>query len=485
MRLRRQLTTSLFSLAFASAAVATSGSASPTTFAGPAGKIALASAGAGAGAVLINPDGSGRTVIGVSGGYRPVWSPDGKWLAYSTFPEPWVIRVVRADGTSDREVLSRSAGAPATNPAYAWSPTGSEIAYQCATGLCAVRVADSTTRRILDLTPVPAGSDPAWSPDGSKIAFSCRFGIGLCLVNADGTDAAAFTSEPGFSVRFPDWSPDGSRLLISSRSKVYTLNLDSGEFRSIVDMGGEFLARARWSPDGKSIVISSSPGIYVMRLDGSAPTKIAEGGLGDWGTSPAATVSNARAEPRWVLSRQSGSLELAGIASHSSELQITFRSAKNSYQPIAVSAPAGEYRLSVRLPADLLPGAYNVTVGGASGGERLLDVVRSVQVAAPAAGIVARSWMSATAGGPPRARVPRATRRLFAQFAFAVRPAKGQRLTAVWSTPSGSVRLRQSVPYAGITRAAIADDNGLAAGTWRCRLEAGRTALAIASIRIG
>ena len=483
MSRQRQIAMSFMVLALSSAVLATSGSASPATFPGAAGKIVLSSRGFGSGAELINPDGSGRTSVAVPGGYQPVWSADGKWLAYSTFPEPWVIRVVRADGTSDREVLSTRASAPATSPAYTWSPNGSEIAYPCATGLCAVRVADGTARRVLDV-PAPARvAFLSWSPDGSKIAFVCPFIAPLCLVKPDGTDPVGFVGLPGGG--FPDWSPDGTRILLSVRTKLYTLDVDDGEVRLLVDMGGELNARARWSPDGKSMLISSSPSLYVMRLDGSAPTKIADGALGDWGTSPAAMVSDTRAEPRWVLSRQVGSLELAGTSSHPSELQITLRSAKNSYPPIAVSAPAGEYRLSVRLPAEFLPGAYNVTVGGASGGERLLDVVRSVQIAAPAAGIVSRSWISTTAGGPSRARIPRATRRLFAQFAFAVRPAKGQRLTAVWSTPSGSVRLRQSVPYAGITRAAIADDNGLAAGTWRCSLEAGRTALAIASIRIG
>ncbi len=419
-----------------------------------------------------------------AGGDRAGRSADGRWLAYSTAPEPWVIRVVRADGTSDREVLSRSAGAPATNPAYAWSPSGTEIAYPCATGLCAVRVADGTTRRVVDLASPSRATNPTWSPDGPRIAFGCPFIAPLCMVRPDGSDPITFTSGQGLSISFPDWSPDGTRILFNNRSKVYTFDVDDGEVRLLVDMGGELNARARWSPDGKSVLIISFPSLHVMRLDGSAPTKIAEGGLGDWGTSPSATVAHTRAEPRWVLSRQVGRLELAGTASHPSELQITLRSAKNSYPSMAVSAPAGDYRLSVRLPVDLLPGAYNVTVGGASRGERLLDVVRSVQVAAPAAGIVFRSWISTTPGGPSRSRVARATRRLFAQFEFAVRPAKGQRLTAVWSTPSGSVRLRQSVPYAEITRAAIADDKGLTAGTWRCRLEAGRTVLAIASIRV-
>jgi WD40-like Beta Propeller Repeat len=396
-----------------------------------------------------------------------------------------VIRVARPDGTGDREVLPASAGAPVTSAAYAWSPSGTEIAYPCATGLCAVRVADGTTRRVVDLPSPSRATNPTWSPDGSRIAFGCPFIAPLCMVRPDGSDPITYTSGQGLLISFPDWSPDGTRILFSSRSSVYTFDVDDGEVRLLVDMGGESSARARWAPDGQSMLIRSFPDIYVMRFDGSQPTKIAEGSIGDWGTSPAATVADARAEPRWVLGRQVGSLVLTGTASHASDLQVTLRSATKQHPPISASAPAGEYRLTLKLPAYLLPGAYTVTVGGTSGGERLLDVVRSVQIEAPPAGIVARSWISASPTGPSRTRVPRATSRLFAHFEFSVRPANGQSVAAVWLDPSGSVRARQRVASARIARAAIVDDKGLAAGTWRCRLEAGRTVLAIATVRVG
>ena len=477
MRQSRGIATSLLALALTSTVVAASGSASPQAFPGAAGKIVLS------GGTLINPDGSGSTKIPIPGSVGITWSADGKWLAYSTGPEPWVIRVARPDGTGDREVLPASAGAPVTSPAYAWSPSGTEIAYPCATGLCAVRVADGTTRRVVDLASPARASNPTWSPDGSRIAFGCPFIAPLCMVRPDGSDPVTYTS--GLPISFPDWSPDGTRILFSSRGKVYTLDVDDGEVRLLVDMGAESSARARWAPDGQSMLIRSFPDIYVMRFDGSQPTKMAEGSIGDWGTSPAATVADARAEPRWALGRQVGSLVLAGTASHASELQATVRSTKVAYPPISTSAPAGEYRLSVRLPAGLLPGTYTVTVGGTSGGERLLDAVRTVEVAPPATGIVSRSSISASSGGPSRARVPRGTTKLFARFEFAVRPAPGQRLTAVWRAPSRIVRQREKLGVGKTVRSAIVDEAGLAAGRWMCTLEAGRTVLAIASVRVG
>ena len=198
----------LLALVVASAVGTTAGSASPTSFPGPAGKIAITLVSSGTeepGIRVMNPDGSGLTRIPAAGGFQPVWSADGRWLAYTTFPNPWVIRVVRADGTGDREVLSASSGAPATTSGYTWSPTGAEIAYRCATGLCAVRVSDGTTRRILDVPSRIFVASPAWSPDGSRIAFACSVGVGLCLVNADGTNVVGFASQPGFRLQSPDW----------------------------------------------------------------------------------------------------------------------------------------------------------------------------------------------------------------------------------------------------------------------------------------
>ena len=71
----------------------------------------------------------------------------------------------------------------------------------------------------------------------------------------------------------------------------------------------------------------------------------------------------------------------------------------------------------------------------------------------------------------------------FAQFAFSVRPAAGQRLRAVW-LPSHATGATVSVRSARIVSTSIASDLGLQRGRWRCRLEAGRTPLAIASVRV-
>lgn len=485
--MRGRVSTTLLVALGLTTVLAGAGSSAPATFPGTNGKITL-SHGLRAdrpGIDLVNPDGSGRTTLPTPGGYSPVWSADGKWLAYSTFPEPWVVRIVRADGTGDREVLPANAGSPATWPTeYAWSPNGSEIAYKCPTGLCAVRLADGRTRQIVQYQS-SGGAGPSWSPDGSKIAFRCPGAI-LCLVSPDGTGLAGFVGQTGVGIgRCCDWSPDGTRLLLTGRTQVYALDVDDGELRQLVDLGGDTVISARWSPDGRAVIVRRFPSVYVVRLDGTPATKIAEGDIGDWGTSPVVTVSVSSLEPRWVLSRQAGRVQLRGTASHASSLTVAVRAAGRTYPAASVSVRAGDYAVSSPLPRDLLPGGLEILVGGTSESEPLLTVVRAGKLPAPATGLVSRSWISMTRRGAPRALVQRGTTRLFAQFAFSVRPAPGHPLRAVWLSPSGAAR---RVPIAGgarIVSASLGSDLPLARGRWRCRLDAGGTPLAIASVRVG
>lgn len=486
--MRSRFSTTLLVLLGSTAVLATAGSSAPTAFPGPNGKMTMGAAGA---IRLMYPDGSALSTFPVPGGTAPVWSADGRFIAYSVNRDPWTIRVVRVDGTGDREVLPAGRGDSAMHNAYAWSPTGAEIAYQCSGGLCAVRVADGTTRRILDLQLSTAETiRPTWSPDGSKIALQCRFDRRqeLCMVNADGTDPVVFVSDPGLSERSPDWSPDGSRLLFGSTGRLHTLDVDDGEVRQIVDVGtSPPLLRPHWSPDGQRIafaVTGSSPGTYVVGASGGQPVRISSALFEDWGTSPAVTVSASSLEPRWVLSRQTGRVQLRGTASHASTLSVAFRVAGRTYPPTSVSVPAGDYAVSIPLPRDLLPGALEILVGGTSGSEPLLTVARAETLPAPATGLVSRTWISVIGAGAPRTRVPRGTKALVARFAFSVRPAAGQRLRVVWLSPSGASRT-QRVASARVVSTSIASGLGLQRGRWRCRLEAGRTPLAIASVRVG
>jgi Tol biopolymer transport system component len=103
--------------------------------------------------------------------YGPVFSPDGKQIAYFDGMGDWgnSLRVMRSDGTSVR-VLWEDPEARHIGD-LAWSPDGRRLmfAFQHGAGVWTIGVDGS------DLTQVvAAGLNPAWSPDGTRISYQVR-----------------------------------------------------------------------------------------------------------------------------------------------------------------------------------------------------------------------------------------------------------------------------------------------------------------------
>ena len=141
----------------------------------------------------------------------PVWSPDGKWIAFASRNDGTNVRaqiyVVAADGSNLRNISNQTT-------AFDWSPT--------------------------------------WSPDGLRIAFqsdrhapttnnSCCV-TSLYVMNADGTDVTRLTT--GSNDKLPRWSPDGSTIaFMSSRNgginHIFAMNPDGSNVRQLNTIGND------------------------------------------------------------------------------------------------------------------------------------------------------------------------------------------------------------------------------------------------------
>jgi TolB protein len=156
---------------------------------------------------------------------------------------------VHADGTRKRSI-TRDWG---VDGFPVWSPDGRRIAFVSelfgGRGL-QVMNADGSGRRTL-LHGVN-GSHPTWSPDGRRIAFGsshlAEFSE-LYLVNADGSGLRRL-AERGLA---PVWSPDGQTIAFvrdfvgRSVPEIYVMNADgSGQRR--VTHGGSAPGAYTWSP---------------------------------------------------------------------------------------------------------------------------------------------------------------------------------------------------------------------------------------------
>ncbi len=162
---------------------------------------------------VVNADGSGqrRLTRNTVRDNDPVWSPDGRRIA---FESNWQLWVMNADG-SGKQRLTRN-GAHNFNPA--WSPEGKRIAFERgrrqrepssgAAGSWGLAVyvmnADGSGEQRL----TQGGSQPYWSPDGRKIAFvSNRDGnADIHVMNADGSGRRNLTRAAGRRDSQPVWS---------------------------------------------------------------------------------------------------------------------------------------------------------------------------------------------------------------------------------------------------------------------------------------
>jgi TolB protein len=147
---------------------------------------------------VMNADGTGVTRITTNAFSEmgPVWSPDGKQIAFVSNRDNlyWNdLYVMGVDGTLVTRLTQTDGSTKVYYPA--WEPHGRNIAYQTAQGIFTV---DPATRHTTQLTTVSALPDvnPSYSSDGSQIAFaSWRDGnLEVYTMNADGTQQTRLTN---------------------------------------------------------------------------------------------------------------------------------------------------------------------------------------------------------------------------------------------------------------------------------------------------
>ncbi len=243
-------------------------------------RIAFVSRRDGRALYVMNADGSGLRIVARVGRLSaPAWSPDGRRIVFSD----GAVYVVNADGSGQR-TLARSGNAPA------WSPDGRRIAFVITTKLY-VANADGTGHRTLTRLRGFGGVVVAlaWSPDGRKLLFLaehmsaplCAYCDRLYVLNADGSGLRDLTRKlsGGFGTPASDpvWSPDGRMIAfvrLNTRHGVYVINADGSAVRNLTPKPrGAVYAAPAWSPDGRKIAFAGerdgNSEIYLINADGS------------------------------------------------------------------------------------------------------------------------------------------------------------------------------------------------------------------------
>lgn len=225
-----------------------------------AGDIAFVSAAGGDSEIyLVRPDGSGLVNLtnDPAADSSPVWSPDGRDLAFvSDRTGNWMLHVLS----------SGIAIAPAENLDWSWSPDGRAIAWVSHGGVKDLWVTDIATGESKNLTMgAVEAAGPRWLPDARRIVF---VGSGhVVVVSSTGGPITDLGAGHG-----PVPSPDGTRVAFvfdtdGGTRTLATIALDGSDVRTLVTVGPPRAFRSvAWSPDGTTIAYSVTSGSPVTGL---------------------------------------------------------------------------------------------------------------------------------------------------------------------------------------------------------------------------
>ena len=248
-------------------------------------KIAYVSGPVGAKEIVMSDyDGVGTMPVTKNGSINlsPVWSPDARSLAFTSFKQgyPDLYRTFPFERRPE-QTLAAFVG---INSSPAFSPDGREIAMTLSvTGnpeIHVLNIASGTMRRLTRHAGID--TEPTWSPTGRQIAFiSDRAGAPHVFVMDDqGLNVKQVTSS-GFHTQ-PRWSPRGDLIAYTQRSgshDIWVVDVDGANPRRLTSGGDN--QGAAWSPNGRHLAFQSNRlgrwQLFAILADGSSPTPLTRG----------------------------------------------------------------------------------------------------------------------------------------------------------------------------------------------------------------
>lgn len=234
---------------------------------------------------LMDADGSNvkRLTNNVADDGNPVWSPDGHRLLFDSERDGnREIYIMDADGGNQIRLTRNNA----VDTTATWSPEGNLIAFASNrdTGppynpynldIYVMNADGSEVRRIVDDLEYDVG--PQWSPDGRKILFmSARQGnFDVYEMNADGTNQRNLTADYDKSDGYPVWSIDGQNIAFSRRiegkEQIFVMDPDGNNLKQVTHESANS-ALPCWSPDGSKLAFHTdrdgNSEIYTISVDG-------------------------------------------------------------------------------------------------------------------------------------------------------------------------------------------------------------------------
>jgi len=221
--------------------------------------------------------------------YSPMWSPDGRWIAFLRDTGGGArqeLRLVPPLGGPERELTEIHPGGFLRPVTLAWCPDSSCVVVTDLTGeakpsaLFLVSL-ESGERRQLTTPPdgVLADSDPAISPDGKWLAFrreTAPFNgeVNVLSLRADLTAAGEprrlmTTDQPAYNAR---WTPDGTQILFSMKGALWRLRVSGAGTAERLPFVGEdglmpIMSRPQPGRPAKLAYVRRFQDVNIWRVD--------------------------------------------------------------------------------------------------------------------------------------------------------------------------------------------------------------------------
>jgi Tol biopolymer transport system component/DNA-binding winged helix-turn-helix (wHTH) protein len=226
------------------------------------------------------------------------FSPDGAQVAF-----------VWSGGTQDRaHIYVSQIGAESprrlSNSSWAelapvWSPDGKHIAFmrfaidESLDGIYIASAVGGSERKVYSLSPKSTTTDLDWSPDGKDLAFGERASTGearrIYLLSLDTLEKHAITSplEGILGDSDPVFSPDGQKVAFLrdrlDTQEIFVVPVQGGTPRQVT-FDSRLIQGVSWNADGSALIYSSNrgglPSLWRIPVSGGTPEPLPFGSGG-------------------------------------------------------------------------------------------------------------------------------------------------------------------------------------------------------------
>ena len=295
---------------------------------------------------------------GESSASRAAFSPDGRWLSFTTARsgsnQIWVIPL---DGGEAHQVTEAKSGVGQ----YRWSPAGDAIAFvmrdpqteeeeKAAKEKRDVILVDQSFKygHIYTVPLDPAATETAeatrltegdfhvtsfdWAPDGQRLVFghqadprinTGRLSGDIAIVGASGGEVTQLVTGPGIESS-PRWSPDGSLIAYASTgdqpepiglADLYVVDPGTGQSRMLPETPNRSVSILGWSAGSDEVFLNESLGttrhLIAVPVGGGQVRRVTEG---DGVVGSAAMAAQAgKLALTWQTTDQPGEVYMTGL----------------------------------------------------------------------------------------------------------------------------------------------------------------------------